>query len=294
LASHGKCSGSVAVAWGIIREAEKVWSLTTLLVVGGVAVEAICTLLLFGFDEGLSSKQQTTIEVQRDQIISLERQIAPCRFSPDDQKYFGSWLSSFKGRSVRVTSYMLDFEAAFFGQEIIQGLREGGIMPVSSLLCDAPIGAIVVGVHVCGRDTDLVNAILADLTALSTTRATARRPQLCPARTKAAGYGWEDRQAAQCRPMMSTPPYSWPQNSLRNNWHSRRLNWRAAFKIRPNLALSGHSRHLFESCDPELEPVEARPKREGVQCYEEADRVPDLIPWQCQSAPELGAHHRSS
>ena len=61
---------------------------------------------------------------------------------------------------------MLDFEAAFFGQEIIQGLREGGIMPVSSLLCGAPIGAIVVGVHVCGRDTDLVNAILADLTAL--------------------------------------------------------------------------------------------------------------------------------
>jgi hypothetical protein len=69
--------GSAAVAWGIIREAEKVWSLTTLLVVGGVAVEAICTLLLFDFDEGISSKQQKTIEAQRDQIISLERQIAP-------------------------------------------------------------------------------------------------------------------------------------------------------------------------------------------------------------------------
>jgi hypothetical protein len=56
--------GSAAVAWGIIREAEKVWSLTTLLVVGGVFVEAICTLLLFGFDEGISSKQEKTIEAQ--------------------------------------------------------------------------------------------------------------------------------------------------------------------------------------------------------------------------------------
>jgi hypothetical protein len=168
--------GSVAVAWGIIREAEKVWSLTTLLVVGGVAVEAICTLLLFDFDEGISSKQRKTIEAQRDQIISLERQIAPRQLSPDDQKYFGSWLSSFKDKSVRVTSYMLDFEAAFFGQEIMQGLREGGITPVSSLLCDAPIGGIVVGVHVYGRDADLVNAILADLTALGVVNSPDRVP----------------------------------------------------------------------------------------------------------------------
>jgi hypothetical protein len=168
--------GSVAVAWGIIREAEKAWSLTTLLVVGGVAVEAICTLLLFGFDEGISSKQQKTIEAQRDQIISLERQIAPRRFSPDDQKYFGSWLSSFKGKSVRVTSYMLDFEAAWFGQEIIQGLQAGGIVPVSSLLCDAPIGGIVVGVHVYGHDANLVNAILADLTALGVVNSPERIP----------------------------------------------------------------------------------------------------------------------
>jgi hypothetical protein len=166
--------GSAAVAWGIIREAEKVWSLTTLLVVGGVAVEAICTLLLFDFDEGISSKQQKTIEAQRDQIISLERQIAPRRFSPDDQKYFGSWLSSFKGKSVRVTSYMLDFEAAWFGQEI--GLQAGGVVPVSSLFCDAPIGGIVVGVHVYGRDAKLVNAILADLTALGVVNSPDRVP----------------------------------------------------------------------------------------------------------------------
>ena len=168
--------GSAAVAYGIIREAEKVWSITTLLVVGGVAVEAICTLLLFGFDEGISEKQQKIIEIQRGQIISLEAQIAPRRLSPNEQKYFGAWLSSFKGKSVRVTSYMLDFEAAFFGQEILQGLRAAGVTPISLLLCDAPIGGIVLGVHVYGRDAGLVNAILTDLSALGVVNSSDRVP----------------------------------------------------------------------------------------------------------------------
>jgi hypothetical protein len=48
-------SASFAVAAGIVLENPK-WSLANVLVVGGVAVEAACTLLLFGFDEGISSK----------------------------------------------------------------------------------------------------------------------------------------------------------------------------------------------------------------------------------------------
>jgi len=78
--------GSAAVAWGIIREAERVWSLTTLLVVGGVSVEAICTLLLFGFDEGISGKQQSTINTQQLKIIALETELAPRTLTPSQQQ----------------------------------------------------------------------------------------------------------------------------------------------------------------------------------------------------------------
>jgi hypothetical protein len=60
---------SFAVAAGIVLENPK-WSLANVLVVGGVAIEAICTFLLFGFDEGISNAQQS-------KIIALEQQIAP-------------------------------------------------------------------------------------------------------------------------------------------------------------------------------------------------------------------------
>jgi hypothetical protein len=68
---------SFAVAIGIVLESPH-WSIANALVIGGVALEAVCTLLLFGFDEGISNAQQS-------KIIALERQIAPRSLSKDEQ-----------------------------------------------------------------------------------------------------------------------------------------------------------------------------------------------------------------
>lgn len=72
-------AASFAVAAGIVLENPK-WSLANVLVVGGVAIEAACTLLLFGFDEGISGRQQASIVgqqisilLQQDSIIALAR-----------------------------------------------------------------------------------------------------------------------------------------------------------------------------------------------------------------------------
>jgi hypothetical protein len=132
-------------------------------------VEAICTLLLFGFDEGISSKQQKTIRTQNDKIIVLEKKLAPRLLPPEEQQYLGNWLGSFKGKVVRVTSYTLDFEATWFGQLIIQGLHDGGIIPLSALGCEGAPGNLALGVHVFGSDQQLVDAILAVLSALEVT-----------------------------------------------------------------------------------------------------------------------------
>jgi hypothetical protein len=51
---------SFAVAIGIVMESPH-WSVANVLVVGGVAIEAVCTILLFGFDEGISQSQQAKI-----------------------------------------------------------------------------------------------------------------------------------------------------------------------------------------------------------------------------------------
>jgi hypothetical protein len=65
---------SFAVAAGIVFESpkysESIHRIATMLVIVGVAVEAVCTIVLFVFDEGISSAQQS-------KIISLEKQIAP-------------------------------------------------------------------------------------------------------------------------------------------------------------------------------------------------------------------------
>jgi hypothetical protein len=57
----GSIIGGALVGLGIILEAPKILSLPVAAVVVGVVIEAACTLLLFGFDEGTSDAQQRTI-----------------------------------------------------------------------------------------------------------------------------------------------------------------------------------------------------------------------------------------
>jgi hypothetical protein len=68
---------SFAVAAGIIFEASE-YSASThrvakWLVIGGVAIEAACTVSLFAFDERISGAQQSTIQDQQAEIISLKK-----------------------------------------------------------------------------------------------------------------------------------------------------------------------------------------------------------------------------
>lgn len=84
-------AASFAVAVGIVLENPK-WSLSNVLVVGGVAIEAVCTLLLFGFDEGISQSQQSKIiamearpwaKAQFDAIQEVKGQVTDVGVSPE-------------------------------------------------------------------------------------------------------------------------------------------------------------------------------------------------------------------
>jgi len=81
---------SFAVAIGIVMESPK-WSVANALVVGGVALEAICTLLLFGFDEGISNAQQS-------KIIALETKLAPRSLNIEQQEALVAALKPFAGQ----------------------------------------------------------------------------------------------------------------------------------------------------------------------------------------------------
>ena len=80
---------------GVILEAPKIFSIPVAAVFVGVVIEAACTLLLFGFDEGISGSQQA-------KIIGLETQLAPRSLRNEDISAFNRALTTLSGANVDV------------------------------------------------------------------------------------------------------------------------------------------------------------------------------------------------
>jgi hypothetical protein len=93
---------SFAVGAGIIFEgpkySESVHRIGLWLVIGGVVVEAVCTISLFVFDEGISNAQQS-------KIIVLETRLAPRSLSNDEIAEIASRLKQFGGQEFTIGSY---------------------------------------------------------------------------------------------------------------------------------------------------------------------------------------------
>jgi hypothetical protein len=68
----GTIIGGALVGLGVILEAPKIVSIPVAAVFIGVVIEAACTLLLFGFDEGITRSQQATIAAQQREIRGRE------------------------------------------------------------------------------------------------------------------------------------------------------------------------------------------------------------------------------
>jgi hypothetical protein len=63
------------VGLGVILEAPKIFSIPVAAVFVGIVLEAACTLLLFGFDEGISASQQSEIRSQQIEIKAQQADI---------------------------------------------------------------------------------------------------------------------------------------------------------------------------------------------------------------------------
>ena len=80
---------SIAVGGGIIFERPKysasVHRVAFWLVVVGIAIEAVCTIFLFITDERISDAQQSTIRTQNEEIIALDKKLAPRSLTQEQQ-----------------------------------------------------------------------------------------------------------------------------------------------------------------------------------------------------------------
>lgn len=111
------------VGAGILFESSKysagVHKVATWLVLGGIAVEALCTVFLFVFDERISAAQQS-------KIIVLEKRIASRTFRIGEGHKISNRLSGFKNQSVTVRASPSTPESELFAMELTAVLREAG------------------------------------------------------------------------------------------------------------------------------------------------------------------------
>ncbi len=151
-------AASVAVGAGIIFErpkySESIHRVAFWLVVVGIVVEAVCTIFLFVFDEGISSAQQS-------KIIALETQIAPRWLNPDQQKSLKALLAKYPGRTVHVSSYMQDTEGALFAEQILRIVSEAGLTKDDKRMRVESFSSVTSGLAITGTETPLVDATTA-------------------------------------------------------------------------------------------------------------------------------------
>ena len=106
---------SIAVGGGIIFERPKyppsVHRVAFWLVVGGIAVEAVCTIFLFVFDEGISNAQQSTILAQNKEIIDLRKLTAVRDITLDDVKRTSAELAKYSGQPAKIVVFPVNFES---------------------------------------------------------------------------------------------------------------------------------------------------------------------------------------
>jgi hypothetical protein len=98
---------------------------------------------------------------QKYEIASLNAEVAPRRLQSDQQDAIGKELVSFAGKSVFISSYVLDAEGAVLGFQITDALKKARLSTNSEgLMTIQSGGRIALGVHVTGKDDLLVKALL--------------------------------------------------------------------------------------------------------------------------------------
>lgn len=103
-----------------------------------------------------ANKQAENEKVER---LKLEAQIAPRRLTVDEQITIGAACRQFSGKEVRVVSYATDVESAVLAKQIVAALSAGGMLVEDKTATIIPFGSISLGVHVAGKDEELVSSL---------------------------------------------------------------------------------------------------------------------------------------
>jgi hypothetical protein len=110
------------VGIGILLELPKystsLHNLATWLVLGGIAIESLCTVLLFVFDERISAKQDSIIISQQSRILALQQQTSNRALSADDSRQLSTQLGRFSGQPAKIVVFPVNFESVWIADQV--------------------------------------------------------------------------------------------------------------------------------------------------------------------------------
>src|SRR5579872_3004633 len=111
----GDVLATVVVGWGILWEAPEQpphrHRVAKWLVIWGIAVETVCSISLFRYDEGISQKQQAT-------IIALETRLAARSLSEQQISEIATQVTPFAHQQFSVVTYPSNPEADHIAEQI--------------------------------------------------------------------------------------------------------------------------------------------------------------------------------
>ena len=84
------------------------------------------------------------------EILALNKEIAPRRLLPSEQEEITKALIAFRGKNIRLESYVLDVEGAVLGRQIKDAIFAAHIGFSDALMTRGSSGSIALGVHVTG------------------------------------------------------------------------------------------------------------------------------------------------
>ena len=129
---------------------------------------AISSLALWWFGGQLTRIQETHIaELQSHtaQLIQdnlrLEAQIAARRLTQSQQKSLEALFAKFPGRTVHVSSYMQDIDAAMLGRQILQTVTSAKLQKDDMLMALSSFKSVTEGISVTGTEQAFVKSAAA-------------------------------------------------------------------------------------------------------------------------------------
>ena len=97
-------------------------------------------------------------EQLRAENLLFEKQLAPRRLTPEQQKSLTAFLARYPGRSIHISSYMRDVEGSVFGGQLLQSVAAAELGADDKRMFVETFASVTTGLAITGTEEAMVRA----------------------------------------------------------------------------------------------------------------------------------------